>query len=308
MKKIIWTTLAVILLVLGILLYQAPEGHTHVFGEEIPVGRTDAGYGFLKVCGECGEGEMVYYDALLTFVDDDAKMQAMVHWEKIIDETGITMTAAIIPSRIEETTDYDCWWAYAGWDLLSRVREKGVDFVNHTYNHTNLTKLTEEEIRRDLQMSRDFFREHGLDSDILVYPNNAYNDLVVSVVDDYFDAAFACKNKIVTDTDSRSLFLTRMDINDKDVNKVIKFDAERIVECYSVKPVEALQADMDQAVEQNGWLVYMVHAYDSPGGQYYFDEESEQTIIDFCRQVQAMENVKIVNLTEGLAASAPIRD
>jgi len=63
---------------------------------------------------------------------------------------------------------------------------------------------------------------------------------------------------------------------------------------------------MNKAIEAEGWLVYMVHAYDSPGGQYFFDEESEETIISFCQYVQTLENVKIVNLTEGIAASAAL--
>ncbi len=281
--------------------------HLHSYGEEIPVGKSDKGYTFLKICKECGKEKVTCYDAMLTFVDDDAKMQAIVHWEKIIDETGITMTSAIIPSRIEETTDYDCWWSYAGWDLLSRVQEKGIDFVNHTYSHTNLTKLTEDEIRKDFQKSKDVLKEFGIESNILVYPNNAYNKTVVSVADDYFDAAFSCKNVIITDTISKDYAISRVNINDNNVKKTIKFDAERIAECYGIKPLESLRADMDKALKGNGWLVYMVHAYDSPGGQYFFDEESEQTIIKFCQYVKTLKNVKIVNLTDGLAASADIQ-
>lgn len=295
-----------ILVVLGILLALPMVLHTHSYGEEVPVGKTENGYTFVKVCDKCGKETHVYYDALLTFVDDDAKMQAMVHWEKIIDATGIEMTAAIIPSRITETTDYDCWWAYSGWDLLSRVHEKGVDFVNHTYSHQNLTKLTEEEVREDLQKSVDALKELGVESRILVYPNNAYNATVAAVASEFFDVAFGCKNVLITDTSTKRYEMSRFNINDKNVSRVIEFDAERIVECYGIKPVESLQQDLEKAVDGKGWLVYMVHAYDSPAGQYYFDEESEQTIIDFCTYVQTLGNVKIVSLTNGLAASTKV--
>lgn len=307
MKKMRWIWGAGICVFFAIALIVSVNRHAHSFGEEIPVGKSDRGYTFLKTCKECGKEQAVYYDAMLTFVDDDAKMQAMLHWEKIIDATGIEMTAAVIPGEIEDTTDYDRWWAYAGWDLLSRVQEKGIDFVNHTYSHTNLTKLTEEEIHEDLQKAKKVLKEFGIESNILVYPNNAYNDLVISVVDDYFDAAFSCKNEIITNTISKDYKLCRVNINDKNVKKVIEFDADRIVECYGIKPVDALQADMDKAIAAEGWLVYMVHAYDSPGAQYFFDEESEQTIIEFCQYVQTLGNVKIITLTDGLAASAEIQ-
>lgn len=305
MKKKLWFCFLVIALCFAAVACMSPEQENHIYGEEIPLGKTDKGYVYVKTCEECGEETEVIYDALLTFVDDDAKMQAMVHWERILDETGIEMTAALIPGKIEETTDYDCWWAYAGWDLLERVQEKGVDFVNHTYSHINLKKLTPEEIREDLQKGKDALKDRGIESEILVYPNNAYNEEIMAIVDDYFDAAFACRNKVVTDSTVNRHALTRIDINDKNVKKVIEFDAERIVECYGIKPVKTLKRELNKAVRSEGWLVYMVHAYDSPGGQYFFDETSEQTIIDFCRFVQEQGRVKIVTLTEGLAASAP---
>lgn len=307
MKRKYWFGLIGICAVLLVAIGLYVNRHTHTYGEEIPIGKGANGYTFMKTCTDCGEETLVHYDALLTFVDDDAKMQAMLHWERIIDETGITMTAAVIPGKVPETTDYETWWAYAGWDLISRLQEKGVDLVNHTYGHNNLTKLTVEEIHKDLQKAKSALKNRGVESNILVYPNNAYNDDVISAVDDYFDVAFACKNEINTGTISKNYVLRRMNINDKSVSKVIAFDAERIVECYGIKPVEKLKEDMNKALKVNGWLVYMVHAYDSPGGQYFFDEESEETIISFCKYVQTLENVKIVNLTQGIAASAAIQ-
>ena len=282
------------------------DHHEHTFDEEIPLGKNERGYAFLKHCTECGQGEIVYYDALVTFVDDDGKTQAMLHWEKIIDATGIKMTAALIPGKISEETDYDSWWSYAGWDLLERLREKGVDFVNHTFSHTNLTKLTEEEIHQDLQKAKSALKEHDIDSNILVYPNNAHDQLVESIVDDYFDAAFACGGKVITETFSKCYGLDRININDATLTKTIAFDAERIVECQGIKSLEKLKEELNVALENRGWLVFMTHAYDSPGGQYYFDEESEQSIIDCCLYIHTLENVKIVTLTEGVEASGEL--
>lgn len=302
-KSFIWISAAVLLLcAAAFLLLRCP----HQFGEEIPVGKGKDGYTFARVCTECGKEELIHYDALLTFVDDDAKMQAMLHWERIIDETGITMTAALIPGKIEETTDYDCWWAYAGWDLLERMQSKGVDFVNHTYSHQNLTTFTEEELHQDLSMAKAELARHGIESDILVYPFNAYNDLVISVVDDYFDAAFTRLDQVITEPVGNDYKLSRMNLNDYSVTKTIEFASDTIVECYGVKPVETLKKDLEKAIDQQGWLVYVAHAYDSPGGKYFFDEVSEQSVIDFCRYVQGLDRVKIVNLTTGVAASADL--
>lgn len=287
----------------------APPTEPHLCeGAETPLGKNEKGYAFLKVCRECGDAQIVYYDALLTFVDDDAKTQAMLHWEKIIDATGITMTAAVIPGKVGETTVYDCWFSYSGWDLLEKMRDKGVDFVNHTYNHYNLTTLTEEQIRLEMTMAKDSLREHGIESNILVYPFNKYNDLVTSVADDYFTAAFTCENQIITDINTKKHALYRMHLNDKSVSKEVLFEDGTVVFCNDVKPLKKLQSELQCAVQSKGWLVYMAHAYNSPAGQYFFDEGSEQIIIDYCRYAQSMGNVKIVNLTQGYAANADFKE
>lgn len=279
-------------------------GHIHTFGEEIPLGKRNDEYVFLKVCSQCGREEQVYYDAILTFVDDDGKMQAMVHWERIIDATGIKMTAALIGSQMCDETDYNTWWAYSGWDLLGRLQEKGVDFVNHTYAHKRLTTLTEAELHEDFRKCKEALKQYGIESNILVYPFNAHNDLVDFVAAQYFDAAFCGQELVITDIAADPYGLTRVNINDSSSKKVIAFTETKIVECIGVKQLKTLKKDLDKALAANGWLVCLSHAYDSPSGKYYFDEESEQTIIDFCHYIQSLGNVKIVTLTEGLAAAA----
>lgn len=304
MKKVLLFLLPILIITGTLFLYPR---HTHTFSEEVPLGRDERGFTYIKMCTECGHSETVIYDALLTFVDDDGKTQAMVHWSNIIDKTGIKMTAALIPSKIEKTTDYDTWWSYAGWDLLEQMQQKGVDFVHHTFSHQNLTALTEEEIHIDLQHSRDSFKALGIESRILVYPNNATNSLVESVVDDYFDVAVALRNKNNTESFSTNYCLYRMNSNDSSRIRTIEFPDGRVADCQGLKSQALMTSELDNAIAEKGWLVYMTHAYDSPAGQFYFDEESEQTIIDFCTYVQGLENVKIVTLTEGVAASADLQ-
>ena len=276
--------------------------------EEMPLGKDESGYHYAQKCTSCSYEKRWQYDALLTFVDDDGKMQAMLHWERIIDATGIEMTAALIPEKIGEMTDYDKWWSYAGWDLLDRMGQKGMDFVHHTYSHKNLTKLSETEIREDLKKSQDALKRRGIDSRILVCPNNASNDTVRAAARDYFDVAVICGNQINVESFHRNYGLHRMNSNDAERMKTIRFDAERIVECQTIKSEEKLEQELTMAIDSRGWLIYMTHAYDSPAGAFYFDEEAEETLIHFCQYAMSGGNVRIVSLTEGVAASAPLVD
>ena len=284
-----------------------PSGlHFHHFEKEVPVGKTEKGYLFSKTCTVCGNTKNKFYDAMVTFVDDDGKAQALLHWERIIDATGIEMTCALIPGKIGATTDFEDWAAYAGWDLLDRLGQKGIDYVHHTYSHTRLSTFSEEQMHEDFQKCIEAMEDHGIHSKILVYPFYDYNDTVVSVAQQYFDAAFAGQNKTIHDITANPYSLNRVKTNDAKLVKTITFSNGKTVDCLGVKSARALAGKMRAATKAGDWLVYVTHAYDSPSGKYYFDEQSEKSIIWFCRYVNLSGNVKIVNLTEGLAAANPI--
>lgn len=278
----------------------------HDYSEEIPKGKSEKGYLFVKTCQKCYCEKKTYYKSMLTFIDDDAKTEAMLHWENIIDATGIKMTSAIIPSKINDTTDYDSWTSYAGWDLLKRLADKGVEYVNHTYNHKRLTTFTEEEMHEDFKKSKEIMEKHNIDTNILVYPFYNHDVNVERIASAYFDAAFSGKSDFVTEENYHRFAIKRMNINDSELTKEITFSDGRTVECLGVKSLKKLKRDMKKAINDDGWLVYVVHAYDSPTGKYYFDEESEASIIEFCKYVQKRKDVKIVTATEGFLAMQAI--
>jgi len=280
--------------------------HFHKYGKEIPVGKAENGYLFTKTCSDCGTVKNKYYDAIVTFVDDDGKTQALLHWERILDATGIEMTCALIPGKIGNTTDYEDWASYAGWDLLDRAGAKGIDYVHHTYNHKRLTEMTEAQMHEDFQMCIETLENHGIYSNILVYPFYAYDDTVISVAEQYFDFAFAGQNIMISDITANPYSLNRVKTNDKALVKAITFENGQTVNCLGIKSARALLGKARAAAKNGDWLVYVTHAYDSPSGKYYFDTQSEKSIIWFCRYVQLMGNVKIVNLTDGLVAADPI--
>ena len=302
----VWLVLIVGVVFAGTFLLRKP--HVHNFSKERPEGKDASGYRFVQYCCGCSETKVLYYDALLTFIDDDAKTQAMLHWEKIIDATGIEMTAALIPGKIGNKTDYEDWASYAGWDLLEKMENKGVDFVHHTYNHTRLGTMTPQEIYDDFTLSKEILTQKDIYSDILVYPFYNYDDDAVAMAEKFFEAGFVGGDQTVADVTQTPLLLNRVKIEDPEKTKEITFEGTKTVTCHGIKGKEKLSEELQAAIEEGSWLVYVVHAYDSPAGKYYFDQESEQTIIDFCKHAQALGNVKIISATEGFEAAQPVEE
>ncbi len=282
---------------------------SHRYGEEEAVCKDSKGYKFEKSCLYCDKTEYVYYDAVITFVDDDAKVDALNHWERIMDETGIKMTSAVIAGKVKDTTKYNGYAAYAGWDMINHMKEKGMDFVHHTYNHKNLTTLTEAQLHDDFKKCKEVLSANGIESDLLVYPNNAFNDTVLSVVPQYFSGAVTCKGKLNTKPLDNDYTIYRVNLNDNSNVKNIIFGSTWVedketsktttVACQGIRTVDNMKQYANNAVKNKAWLVFMSHAYYSPSGKYYFDEYCEDTIIEFCNDVNAMGNVKFVTLTEG---------
>jgi peptidoglycan/xylan/chitin deacetylase (PgdA/CDA1 family) len=67
-------------------------------------------------------------------------------------------------------------WAEQNTDLTDRMKAEGHLVGNHTYSHFNLTKLSQEEVRWEI--------EHGAGGDLLRLPYGAGNALVDSVAAD----------------------------------------------------------------------------------------------------------------------------
>lgn len=289
-----------VFLSLSLLMAPVPAAavHQHSFGEEVPVIYNGFYYIYQAACVECGYEGYRYYDALVTFLDDDGRADAMEHWEHIIDQTGIKMTSALPTGKITQVTDNKNYYCYTGWDTVDRLKNKGIEFVSHSHSHKNLTAFTTEQLRQDFSASRALLQAHGLRDDLIVYPFNASNETSLSVIKEYFIAGVCCGG-LVNTAPADFYQLHRVDIYDTRIREDHDFYGDT-VSCYTIKSQEKLRQDVGAALQQHGWLIYMCHAHNSPGGYFWFDEGDEQSIVDFCRYIQGLGNVKIITLGEGV--------
>lgn len=194
-----------------------------------------------KVYGESIEIEQL--KPMITIIDDDGKALAANSWERIADQTGIDITMAIITNEVGNQEG-----GYMTWKDVERLSKKGFEFVSHTDNHVVLTNCDEQTILSELTNSIFTLDTHNCESRFLVYPQNANNEYVHSLVDDHFLGAFQGKNKVNTFPISRYEICRVNLINSNATPK-------------KQLTLSAMKKWIDSAVQKKGWLVFMAHNY-----------------------------------------------
>lgn len=77
------------------------------------------------------------------------------------------------------------------WDHINQLSREGVYIASHTRTHPNLTTLSIEQVTAEIILSKvEIEKSIGSRVDYFVYPHNAYNDQLVSIVSSsgYLDA------------------------------------------------------------------------------------------------------------------------
>lgn len=272
------------------------EGDEHYSEEETLLGYQNEKYLFISECAVCKEKHLKEYDALVTFVDDDGKAEALAHWENIVDATNIRMDSALITSRVKTKASATHSYAdFTDWETVERLKEKGIEFVCHTDGHINITEYSEDELRQDFSRSKMILQQHGLRDDILVYPFLAYNNDSLAVVREYFSMGVG-GIKTTNNPGTDPLRICRLTINDSK-NRQQHVLNGKTFDSYTIRKVDDMMKDVRTAIERHDWVIFKSHAYNSTVG-YWFDEKDEETIISFCRSIQSLDNVKIITLSE----------
>lgn len=214
-----------------------------------------------------------YKTPTLTFIDDDGSLEALNNWESICDEIGIDITSALVTATVGRSNK-------VSWDDVARLQNKGFEFVSHTHNHVKLTTASTEKIIEEFESSITALREHGCESRYLVYPYNATNDDVMSLVKKYFSAGIGLGNSQDNTLPLNTYHLRRCSINDTSV-KIDKEYNGQTVSVYEFRTLETLKSYVDDAITNGGWLIIMTHLRND--SQFYYDEETREMIIELCK-------------------------
>jgi peptidoglycan/xylan/chitin deacetylase (PgdA/CDA1 family) len=206
---------------------------------------------------------------MISIIDDDGRVEFLTKWVPILEEKDFKISIAVV-------TSFPGLGSYMTWDQLGLLKKDyGVELVNHSHTHPNLGELTEDLVRTEFKSSTEILKAKGYSFDIMVYPGGSQNEIVRQVCREY------CRTGIYT-ADG---------VNTAPI-ETFKLSRQPLMPgTGEMDTVESYTAFIDEAIANNGWIVFMTHS------QYTsFDAAKINAVIDYANT----HNIEWVNISEGL--------
>lgn len=240
---------------------QLAETETHIFNTKKEINREIIGRKTRK--------------PMISFVDDDCKIQIMTKWKPILQEKQVPVNFAVITNAVGTS-------GYATWDELKELQSLGAKFASHTHTHAVMTDLTEAQLEYECATSKDILMQNGMDNDFLVYPYGSDNALVRKVTRKYFKGAIDIQSEEINVPPVETFRMNRWTLQNN--------------------TLENYKAKIDETIAVNGWLIFMSHSQyaDFDANQLQYVRE----IIDYARS----KGVDIVSLKDGYEAIGNVVD
>src|SRR5699024_8552215 len=89
---------------------------------------------------------------LVTFIDDDGRVEVLTKLKPLSEQYGIPFTSTVFVRLIEDETNTNYMNKE---DLLHLQNDLGWEISSHSYNHLNLSTLSEEEQDFELRHSKE---------------------------------------------------------------------------------------------------------------------------------------------------------
>lgn len=202
---------------------------------------------------------------MITIIDDDCRAEVMTKWIPILANKEFKLGLACVTNFIGRPL-------YVTWDNIKNLNANPkVEILNHTANHPHLTELSEQAIDAELDESVKTLREHGINTNVLVYPYGSSDIKVFRALKKYFNVG-------VIDHGGLNI----PPVNSYNIKRYPMMSSD-----VEMQPIEYFKQQIDDAVEKNGWLVYMTHSQWEP-----FDDVKINQIIDYANS-KGMEWVHV---------------
>ena len=131
------------------------------------------GSGIVRISASCGGKRTscrikVNIKGVITIIDDDGRREFMTKLMPIVRDKNISIATAVVPKWVGSKA------RFMTWDDIAKCESEGAEVLCHTLKHRDVdpTKaMKTKEIKKEYAKARKILKEHGYDSDVLVYPH-----------------------------------------------------------------------------------------------------------------------------------------
>ena len=122
--------------------------------------------------------EIAYYKK--TDSHKDIEQTALEIYLKLLNSSERSRVVENLYKNLEEEVEFT---KMMQWKEINECISHGIRFGSHTHTHINLSQITENEIREELQKSKDIIIKNTSNSECisLAFPNGQYNENVLKV-------------------------------------------------------------------------------------------------------------------------------
>ena len=210
---------------------------------------------------------------MITIVDDDGWYSFYKKIYPLALKHNIPITSAVIANRKHDDIKY--YSEKTGREMI----KNGIEIVNHGYLHSCSYRpryMTEEDLRKDYELSKKYNREAGYKDYIHVYPFGSIGGYVPKLSVEYFDMAISTRSSLVEPK------FDRYDI------PRINIQLNKLTEYLDINEVHKY---IDQAKKDCSWLIFMTHVDQG----IEFSKDYYEDLINYAKE----QGLEFVNLENG---------
>ncbi|MEG0828383.1 MAG: polysaccharide deacetylase family protein [Acinetobacter sp.] len=205
---------------------------------------------------------------VVTFIDDDGR-------SGFIDELYPVMVAHAIPFGVAISPGLLGNAGYMTTDQVLSLNNdrKRVELQSHTWTHAGLNWTDiEEDIKYQVEATKNWFAKNGIPVDSFVYPYGADNAITQRLVSQYFTACYDFAENVVVNFET---------INNYLIKRAALLSA-------SQSEITTLKGLIDTAAAENAWLIITTHSGNpDDSGAYWKGQTSLDAILELFNYANA---------------------